>query len=100
VACFNGYLDSIELHDILFLGTPTRKRGAAVDHIVVDDLVELMKGGAEAGAWEVEDPRFAAVFLFSGLHGVVDDASAKEERIDRARLGQRAEQICLRAVGL
>jgi AcrR family transcriptional regulator len=101
VACVNGYLDSIELHDILFFGTRMpRKRGAAVDHIVVDDLVELVKGGAEAGAWNVEDSRFAAVFLFSGLHGVVDDASAKEQRIDRGRLGRRAEQICLRAVGL
>jgi AcrR family transcriptional regulator len=99
-ACVNGYLDSIELHDILFFGAQPRKRGAAVDHIVVDSLVELVKSGAQAGAWDVEDSRFAAVFLFSGLHGVVDDASAKEKRIDRAQLGRRAEQICLHAVGL
>jgi AcrR family transcriptional regulator len=98
-SCIAFYIDSIRLHDILFYGrAPTRE--GLVDNIVIDHLCELLRAGAEAGAWPVEDPRFTAVFLFSGLHGVVDDAYTKEPRINRARLAGRAERLCFSAVGL
>jgi hypothetical protein len=40
------------------------------------------------------------VFLFSGMHGVVDDAYLKEKRIVRSRLIRRLQRICFAAVGL
>ena len=96
-----GYLDSIQLHDILFYGSshaPTRE--GMVDNIVIDHLMELLKAGIDAGAWSIDDPRFTAVFLFSGLHGVVDDAYNKERRVNRNGLTNKLERLCLRAVGL
>jgi AcrR family transcriptional regulator len=92
------YLDAIELHDVLFYEARTPTREGLVDNIVIDHLAELIRAGAAAGAWSVDDPRFTAVFLFSGLHGVVDDAVTKEKRINRARLTQRVERLCFRAV--
>lgn len=99
-ACVTFYLDSIALHDILFYGARAPTREGLVDNIVIDHLAELLAAGVVARAWSVDDTRFAAVFMFSGLHGVVDDAYSKERRVDRRRLIQRLERLCFRAVGL
>jgi AcrR family transcriptional regulator len=95
-----SYLDAIRLHDILFYGSRSPTREGLVNSIVIDHLVELLEAGARAGVWSVDDPRFTGVFLFSGLHGVVDDAYTKEKRVNRGRLTQRLERLCFRAVGL
>jgi AcrR family transcriptional regulator len=94
------YLDSIELHDMLFYESRSPTREGLVDNIVIDDLSELLKAGAMALAWSIDDPRFIAVFLFSGLHGIVDDAYLKEARIVRNRLVKRLQRVCFAAVGL
>ncbi|HKN74346.1 MAG TPA: TetR/AcrR family transcriptional regulator [Candidatus Acidoferrum sp.] len=99
-ACVTYYLDSIRLHDIAFYGSRPRTREGLVDNIVIDHLCDLLQAGSDARAWAVDDPRFTAVFLFSGLHAVVDDAYSKEKRINRSRLAQRAEGLIFRTVGL
>jgi AcrR family transcriptional regulator len=98
-ACVGGYLDSIRLHDILFYGSRPHTREGMVDNIVVDHLADLLQAGIDCGAWSIEDPRLTAVFLFSGLHGVVDDAYSKEKRVNRIRLTERLQRLCSRAVG-
>ena len=97
-ACVAGYLDSIQLHDILFYGSRPAKRDGLVDNIVIDHLAALLEAGVNAKAWSLDDPHFTAVFIFSGLHAVVDDAYLKEKRVNRARLSHRAQQLCSRAV--
>jgi AcrR family transcriptional regulator len=99
-ACVAGYLDSIRLHDVLFFESRAPTREGLVDNIVIDDLFSLLLAGSVVRAWSIDDPRFTAVFLFSGLHGVVDDAYTKEKRINRNRLARKVEQLCFRAVGL
>jgi len=99
-AAVSGYLDSIRLHDILFYGSRPPTREGLVDNVVIDHLFDLLRAGAKAGAWSIDDPRFTAVFLFSGLHGVVDDAHVAKKRVNRNRLARRLEQLCFRAVGL
>ena len=99
-ACAAGYLDAIRLHDILFYGFRPATREGLVDNVVIDHLAELLQAGVAAGAWTIEDPRFTAVFLFSGLHAVVDDAYSKEKKVNRSRLVHRVERLCFRAVGL
>jgi len=94
------YLDSIELHDMLFYESRAPTREGLVDNISIDHLSQLLKAGAAAGAWSIDDPRFTAVFLFSGMHGIVDDAYLKEKRIVRSRLVKRLQRICFGAVGL
>jgi AcrR family transcriptional regulator len=94
------YLDSIQLHDMLFYESRSPTREGLVDNIIIDDLSGLLKAGAMAGAWSIDDPRFTAVFLFSGLHGIVDDAYLKETRIVRSRLIKRLQRVCFAAVGV
>jgi AcrR family transcriptional regulator len=94
------YLDSISLHDMLFHDSRPPTREGLVDNIVIDNLAELLHAGVRARAWSIDDPRFTAVFLFSGIHGAIDDAVTKEKTIDRERLVKRVEKFCRRAVGI
>ena len=98
-ACVGFYVDSIALHDMLFheARPPTRK--GLVDNIIIDHLEALLNAGHAAGVWSIDDARFSAVFLFSGMHGIVDDAHLKEKRVQRSRLIERLQRICFRTVG-
>jgi AcrR family transcriptional regulator len=103
-ACVGFYLDTIELHDMLFheARAPTRQgladRGLA-DNVIIDHLEALLRAGHTAGVWSVDDARFTAVFLFNGMHGIVDDAYLRQKRIVRSRLTNRLQRICFRTVG-
>ena len=99
-ACLNGYLDSMQLHDVLFYGFRPPTREGLVRNTVIDHLAELLRDGVSAGAWTIEDPGLTAVFFFSGLHAVVDDAHLKEKRVHRALLTRKTEELILRATGL
>jgi AcrR family transcriptional regulator len=99
------YFDSIELHDMLFHEARAPTREGLVDNPVIDHLSWLLNAGAAAAAWSVDDARFAAVFLFSGMHGIVDDAYLGEKPIAntrpvKARLVKRLQSVCFRTVGL
>jgi hypothetical protein len=71
---------------------PMRGRVGAVNMLFV---------GASGDLGEFEsDPRFTAVFLFHGYHGIVDDARVLEKRLNRARLARRLVEVFFRTVGL
>jgi len=97
-AGIEGYLDAKALHDILFHGTRVPTREGMVDNIIIDHLCALLEQGMAAKAWSLDEARFSAVFLFSALHGIVDDAVLREKRAHRPRLTQRLQRLCLRVV--
>jgi AcrR family transcriptional regulator len=99
-SCVTFYLDRIALHDMLFHEAAAHNREGLVDNLIIHHLTWLLNAGVEAGAWAIDDSRFAAVFLFSGMHGIVDDAYLKEKRIFRGRLVKRLQSICFRTVGM
>ena len=99
-AIIAGYLDSMRLHDILFYASRPVSREGLIDNIIIDDLYLLLRTGVAAGAWSIDDPRFTAVFLFSGVHGVVEEAFSKHPRVNRVRLARKLQRLCFRAVGL
>jgi AcrR family transcriptional regulator len=92
------YLGAVTRHDMLFYEGRSPTREGLVDNMVIDRLARLLADGMKAGAWTLADPRFTAVFLFSGAHGAVDDAVTKERPIDRERLVRRLEDAALRAI--
>jgi len=69
-----AFAENIALHDLAFLNHQARSRRGAVDNVLVDDLVGLLEQGNAAGAWIIDDVRETAVFMFGGLHALVDDA--------------------------
>jgi AcrR family transcriptional regulator len=99
-ASIDGFLDSVRLHDIVFHEFEPHSQEEHADNVLVAHLGALLEAGTAASAWRVEDPRFTAVFLFHGYHGIVDDARVLEKRINRARLARRLVGSFFRAVGL
>jgi AcrR family transcriptional regulator len=95
-----GYLRSIKLHDLVFLESRPPTREGLFNNIIIEHLSGLLQGGADAGAWSIDDHHVTAVFLFSGFHGVVERACATEKRLNGNRLAHRLERLCFRAVGL
>ena len=93
------YLDSMPHHDVLFAEARPPSREGLVDNILVDHLSALLRDGVNAQAWSVEDPRFAAVFLFSGLHGIVD-AAARQKPVERGVWSASLRQAFFKTVGL
>jgi AcrR family transcriptional regulator len=79
-----AYFELHPLHDVLFHGgadanTRARHDGGAhrelvSEYLTVRHLIELLRSGMSAGAWHVQDPRAAAVVMFCGLHGAIDEA--------------------------
>lgn len=81
---FNGYLDSVALHDVVFHGLP-HDRQAHQDNCAIDQLTELLEGGVAARAWVTNDPRMTATIFFNALHAAVDRLVVTGEPYDRAR---------------
>jgi hypothetical protein len=67
--------------------------------LVEPALTGMLQGGAAKGAWSVEDPRLTAVYLFHGLHGVVDEAVAGNKPVKRTQLIGKVQRLCFRLVG-
>jgi AcrR family transcriptional regulator len=93
------YLESMPHHDALFAETRPPTRDGLVDNILVDHLSGLLRDGADAGAWSVGEHRFTAVFLFSGLHGIID-AAASQKPAESAVWMAGLQQAFFKAVGL
>jgi AcrR family transcriptional regulator len=99
-AIIGAYFDSIRLHDIVFHEFKPHSREEHSDNVLVRHLAGVLDGGTAAGAWRVEDPRFTAVFLFNGFHGIVADALAIEKRVNRGRLARKLAEVFFSAVGV
>jgi hypothetical protein len=95
-AGITAYLDSVPLHDLVFHEFETD--GSHPD-IVLEYLTDMLQHGAATGAWSVEDPRLMAVYLFHGLHGVVEEAVAGNRPVKRTQLIGKVQRMCFRLVG-
>jgi AcrR family transcriptional regulator len=95
-AGITAYLDSVPLHDLVFHEFETD--GSHPD-IVLEYLTEMPQAGAAAGAWSVEEARLTAVYLFQGLHGVVEEAVAGNKPLKAAQLIGKVQRLCFRLVG-
>ncbi|HVV94801.1 MAG TPA: TetR/AcrR family transcriptional regulator [Hyphomicrobiales bacterium] len=87
-----GYLDDYALHDIVFHDSRPTHRHQKAHNAAVAQIETLLGEGAAAKAWRVADPRMAAIFLFHGLHGVVDGI------IDAAEDGAASRRAAVKAL--
>ncbi|OWT66389.1 TetR/AcrR family transcriptional regulator [Candidimonas nitroreducens] len=83
-----AYIANYKLHDVVFHEFRPGNRNVKDKEIVLAQLGELLAAGEAAGAWKLPDARTAAIVIFDGMHGVVDDAIAGDQR--------EAEPICRR----
>ncbi|TPM26986.1 TetR/AcrR family transcriptional regulator [Mesorhizobium sp. B2-3-4] len=73
-AGIEAYLVDYQLHDVVFHDHRPDQRRMKSDNPLLGDLSTLLVAGTKAGAWSVDDADLAAIVLFQGLHGAVDDA--------------------------
>lgn len=90
------YLATYALHDAIFHDPDVCQRCVISEEAFVGSLAALLRGGADAGAWSLDDPLTAAAFMFHGLHGLLDEAIAVEA--DTASLAARATRLFGRMV--
>ncbi|MFT3815796.1 MAG: helix-turn-helix domain-containing protein [Acidovorax sp.] len=74
----SAYIANYQLHDVVFHAFRPSHRNVRDKEIVIAQLTELLTAGADAGAWTLPDVRAAAIMIFDGMHGVVDDAIAAQ----------------------
>lgn len=75
-----AYLANFKLHDVVFHDFSHSRRQSREKDVVIAQLVALLEAGQAAGVWTMPDARMTALILFDGMHGVVDDAIAREIR--------------------
>ena len=92
------YLDTADLHHVVFHEFTAAPKEPAHDNRVVEELARLLDAGVQAGAFKTEEALVTATMLFHALHGLVHD-SATGERPDRQRLILCAREFSRRAVG-
>ena len=91
-----AYFDLQPLHDVLFHDRADRE--AVSEYRTVRHLIELLRAGTNAGAWNVVDPKATAVVIFCGLHGAVDEALLAGA--PRAQVAKTVAPLFLRMVGV
>jgi AcrR family transcriptional regulator len=98
-ACVTTFLDEGDLVNALFHTHPVPP-SSGWDSVVGEPLLELLEEGEKEGAWKLADTRFSAIFLHSGLHGVVDDALTNQRRSSRTQLIREVENMCMTILGI
>lgn len=46
--------------------------------MILEQLLQILNGGQQAGIWHLEQPRLTALLIYSGVHGVADEAIANQ----------------------
>jgi AcrR family transcriptional regulator len=71
----------------------------SIQRAIAAPLAELLQAGNAAGAWSAPNPPRTAMFVFSGLHGVVDDALSRGDETAPGDLVAEVREFVGRIVG-
>jgi AcrR family transcriptional regulator len=96
-AAVDGYFEMMELHDVVIYGSGMPFRHAMADAQITRYLTQLIRDGAEAGAWRVNDERWTAVVMFYGFRGGCDEAIMGTQRPED--VPEKLNDLFLRILG-
>ena len=77
-AAVDDYLDRYALHAFLFHEAQVSAPQLTASNVSLAQLIALLRGGAAAGVWAIDDVEVTAVMLFHAMHGAIDEAAAHE----------------------
>ncbi len=97
-AAVNGYFEMIELHDVVIYGSGMPFRHAMADAEITRYLTTLIRDGAKAGAWQVNDERWTAVVMFYAFRGGCDEAIMGTQRPED--VPEKLNDLFLRILGV
>lgn len=97
-ASVQTYVDTYRTHDIVYSNHHHHDRGNADKNAILDQLLGILEGGKAAGRWALPQPRITALLIYSGVHGVSDDAIAAQ-LTDCTDFARKVADDCLRMLG-
>jgi AcrR family transcriptional regulator len=97
-AAVDAYFDMIEFHDVVVYGLGMPFRHAMADAEINRYLTKLIRDGAKAGAWLVDDERWTAVVMFYSFRGGCDEAIMGTQRPED--VPGKLNDLFLRILGL
>ena len=97
-AAVDGYFEMIELHDVVIYGLGMPFRHAMADAEISRYLAKLIRDGAKAGAWQVDDESWTAVVMFYGFRGGFDEAVMGTQRPED--VPKKLNDLFLRILGV
>jgi AcrR family transcriptional regulator len=98
-ASVDSFMDQYELHEIVFHEFRPEEHKPGADNEVFSSLIELLKAGAAAGAFDLSDPELTAMMLLHSFHGATDAVLAGEKTGARKSVVKQIEVFALRVVG-
>jgi AcrR family transcriptional regulator len=97
-ASIQTYVDTYRTHDIVYGNHHHHDRQNRDKNAILDQLLGILEGGKAAGLWALPQPRITALLIYSGVHGVADDAIAAKLK-DCADFARSVAEDCLRMLG-
>jgi AcrR family transcriptional regulator len=93
------FIEHVALHDIVFHEFRSEAHKPSPDVAVFASLIDLLRDGAAAGAFDLSDPRLSAWMLLHGLHAASDAVLEAEKAGARKAIVKQLETFALRVVG-
>ncbi len=97
-AAVDAYFEMNELHDVVIYGSGMPFRHAMADAEITQYLTRLIRDGAKAGAWQIDDERWTAVVMFYGFRGGCDEAIMGTQRAED--VPKKLNDLFLRILGV
>lgn len=97
-ASVQTYADTYRTHDIVYGNHHHHDRQNREKNAILDQLLGILQGGKAAGLWPLPQPRITALLIYSGVHGVTDDAIAARLE-DCSDFARSVSEDCLRMLG-
>lgn len=92
------YLATYSIHDIVYANHHHHDRNNKAKNAILDQLMGILEGGKAAGVWQLPDPRVNALMIYSGVHGVTDDAIV-DRLEDCSAFAEKVSASCLAMLG-
>mgnify|MGYP000421627821 CR=1 FL=1 len=97
-AAVEAYYEMIELHDVVIYGSGMPFRYAMADAEITRNLKQLIRDGAKAGSWKVDDEHWTAVVMFYSFRGGCDEAIMGTQRYED--VPKKLNDLFLRILGV
>ncbi len=94
----HAYFAMSELHDVVVYGSGMPFRNTMQDSEITRNLSRLIADGAQAGAWQVDDPHWIAVTMFYCYRGGCDEAMLGA--VPAEDISERLYPIFMRILGV
>ncbi|WP_334001983.1 TetR/AcrR family transcriptional regulator [Burkholderia cepacia] len=92
------YATTYRTHDIVYANHHHHDRANADKNAILEQLGEILDGGARAGTWRLAHPQVTALLIYAGVHGATDHIIAAPET-DRTAFVDAVVDDCLRMLG-